>query len=127
MRRRLFTILSAVSLLLCVVMAIVWSVSYWREFYVLGPMNRGLVAAGIDRGSVWCASDVATVIHWETTCQPVEGVPTDAVADYHRLGFGMSWRSDHKLVCVPCWFVELGLILSSVFLTCCARRPAKMN
>jgi hypothetical protein len=91
MIRRLFTVVSTVSLLLCVATAVARPVSYWREFGVGVRRNYWQMDAIIDRGTIICNRYVIPdADRWNVFWTPPIKFPSDD-ADYHCLGFALVW------------------------------------
>jgi hypothetical protein len=125
MKRRLFNILAAVSLVMALAVAGLWVRSYWRDDFVSARLINVGIAGSSQKGSTGFfllrPSLSSTFITWETRS---ENSPTlfvasswDSLCQWRWGGFGLcrvstSKNEDLSFIIIPHWFwIAAGLIL----------------
>ena len=135
MKRDPFTLLSAISLLLCLLSAAVWARGYfatdgiaWARATVIAPRtyeqiarslltHRGAIVYMIDRergwvdSELWADSELKDQLFWARSNSPpgslpVTSVPSESIVN--RLGFGSIGWPTHRAVWIPCWLLCVG-------------------
>jgi hypothetical protein len=102
MPRRRFTIISALSLLLCLSMAALWVRSGWREDWVLMRTGRWRIDVGSDRGTVGAV--------WRTSSESKPPVTYQArrhAAEWRLSGFNAEADGQGGLIAFPHWLACL--------------------
>jgi hypothetical protein len=125
MIRRLFTLVAAVSLVLCLTTAVLWVRSYWRvEWYVWHWGDAPTVnEAGYSSGRLYFLSSEAefSAMHTVSGSEAVDRSRWSlrdfsfGPHEYRALGFEL-WPGTYPMVYVPFWFVFLavGLLVLSL-------------
>jgi len=108
MKRRLFNIVAAVSLLLCVATVGMWIDSYFNEVALRWSFNLGTAVVGYSRGQI------AAV--FTTLKAPGSGLYVDRPESldsntnlglrFQLLGFAWMWNPFHGAL-IPCWLIVL--------------------
>jgi len=128
-KRRLFTFLSAISLVLCLFTAAAWVRGYfatdgiaWARVTVFKPRryeviarslltNQGSIVYVIDIERGWAAPELKDELFWARSNSAPNSPPLKFVAwesILNRLGFGSVEWTDHRAVWIPCWPLCLG-------------------
>ena len=131
MLRRLLMVLSALSLVLCVAVAVLWARSYTIQYSVTWTYPQRTFSLVASKGRIVCASCTAPRALGGGFNPPhgrvldVHSPPTDMEAAYRvrathqgRLGF---WAQDsgpsrfrYRSVLFPCWAVALATLIPAV-------------
>jgi hypothetical protein len=108
MRRRLFTLASAVSLLLCVATAVLWVRSYFYCDEVEWFHGYQLLGAGSNLGKLSILWDTVNFPYWRVTWYVRD--PGRSFALHAFTGFGATFATTpdpvtYRVLIVPHWFV----------------------